>query len=85
MGISRICTEARWLACILNLCTGKMATNRRGSAKRTSSDTSAAQSSTDVEDAPGPSTTYTDPTEPDLEQVMADLMSNDLPFSVRSR
>lgn len=61
-----------------------MAANRRGTAKRTSSDTSATQSSPNAEDVLGRSTSYDDPTESDLEQVMADLMSNDLPFSVRS-
>ena len=59
-----------------------MAANRHASARRTASDTSATQPSANVEDTPGASTSYDDPTEADLEQVMADLMSNDLPFSV---
>lgn len=59
-----------------------MAANRRESAKRTIPDNSATQSSPNVGDVPDRSTSYDDPTESDLQEVMDDLMSNDLPFSV---
>ena len=60
-----------------------MAGSYRGSAKRTGSDSIASRKSPTVGDVLSRSNSYNDPKESDLEEVMADLMSNDLPFSVR--
>ena len=49
---------------------------------RTSSNNSATQSSPNVGGIPDRSTSYDDPIESDLQEVMNDLMLNDPPFSV---